>query len=118
MNKRKLGNEKETQACGVLSAAGYEILEQNYYCRAGEIDIIAKDGDVLCSIEVKYRSGASQGGAAAAVTYAKQRAISKAALFYLMKHDMSVDVAMRFDVVTIDGENHKIIKNAFDYCYR
>ena len=113
-----VGDSKELLACRYLSEQGAHILERNFRCRQGEVDIIAKDGDVLCFIEVKYRSGTSQGGAAAAVTYAKQRAISKAALFYLMKHDMSADVAMRFDVVTIDGENHKIIKNAFDYCYR
>ena len=118
MNKRKLGNEKETAACGFLEAAGYRILEQNFYCRAGEIDIIAMDGDILCFIEVKYRSGMTQGGAAAAVTFAKQKAVSKAALFYIMKHNMSTDTAIRFDVVTIDGDMFNIIKNAFDYCYR
>ena len=59
-----------------------------------------------------------QGGAAAAVTYSKQRAISKVAMFYLMKRGMSADTAVRFDVVTIDGESYNIIKNAFVYCYR
>ena len=118
MNKRKLGSEKEKAACAYLEAAGYHILERNFFCRAGEIDIIAKDGEILCFIEVKYRGGTAQGGAAAAVTYSKQRAVSKAALFYLMKHNMSADAAIRFDVVTIDGDTHNIIKNAFDYCYR
>ena len=118
MNKRKLGNEKEAQACDYLEAAGYVIVERNFFCRAGEIDIIARDGNVLCFIEVKYRGSGTQGGAAAAVTFGKQRAVSKAALFYLMKHDMSTDTPIRFDVVTIDADDHKIIKNAFDYCYR
>jgi len=118
MNKRKLGSEKEAEACRHLKDAGYTILERNFYCRAGEIDIIAKDKEVLCFIEVKYRGTMSQGGAAAAVTPAKQRAVSKAALFYLMKHNMSTDVAMRFDVVSVDGDDYRIIKNAFEYCYR
>lgn len=61
MNKRQIGTLYEEKAARCLQAAGYEILERNYRCRAGEIDLIAKDHDFLVFVEVKYRENASMG---------------------------------------------------------
>lgn len=54
-NRRQIGTEEEALAAVFLKAQGYEILEQNFRCRLGEIDIIARDGSALVFIEVKYR---------------------------------------------------------------
>ena len=61
MNKRKLGEEKERFVCEYLKTGGYRILEQNFRCRFGEVDIVARHGKYLVFIEVKYRSGACSG---------------------------------------------------------
>ena len=92
------------------------ILQYNYRCRAGEVDIVARDGSFLVFCEVKYRRTAGKGGALDAVTCGKQRTISKCALFYLMEHHLT-GAACRFDVVGIEGAAEKItlVKGAFEY---
>lgn len=60
-NRRQIGTEEEALAAVFLKAQGYEILEQNFRCRLGEIDIIARDGSALVFIEVKYRRNAAYG---------------------------------------------------------
>lgn len=115
MNKREVGAEKEAQICKLLEKHGYEIVEQNYRVRQGEIDIIAKDGDYLVFVEVKYRSGLESGEAAAAVNFTKQKQISKVAMYYFATHPVTGDQDIRFDVVAVDGTKVKIFKNAFDF---
>ena len=67
-------------------------------------------------VEVKYRHTSGSGGASAAVNYKKQKMISRASLFYLVRYGYPEDTPCRFDVVAIDGQNIQWIKNAFDYC--
>ena len=62
INNRKLGSKWEHAAADYLKKSGYEILETNFRCRIGEIDIIAKAEDTLCFIEVKYRKTSRYGG--------------------------------------------------------
>ena len=114
MTQRKLGGRYEALAAKYLQSRGYEILEQNYRCRFGEVDLIAKDGDYLTFIEVKYRRGPAQGGALAAVTPKKQRTLAKVAVFYLSSRQKRLDLPCRFDVVGIDGQTITLIKNAFE----
>ena len=59
MNKRQVGTQYESMAVQYLTEAGYHILERNFRCRTGEIDIIAKDGAYLVFVEVKYRASAA-----------------------------------------------------------
>lgn len=113
-NKRQIGTEKEKLAGAYLEKNGYEIIEYNFRCRQGEIDIIAKDGEYLVFCEVKYRSGCKSGTPLEAVDYKKQRAISRCALFYIMKKKFN-DMPCRFDVVGITDTEIQLIKNAFDY---
>ena len=74
-NRRQIGTEEEALAAVFLKAQGYEILEQNFRCRLGEIDIIARDGSALVFIEVKYRRNAAYGTPAEAVNLRKQQKI-------------------------------------------
>lgn len=113
MNKRQLGGEYEKLAAEYLKAQGYVILEQNYRCRSGEIDLIARDGEYLCFIEVKYRRGISCGSPLKAVGLHKQMQILKVARYYLMKKKLNLDTACRFDVVAIEGNEITLLRNAF-----
>ena len=119
MNKRELGDVRETLACRYLEEQGARIIKRNYRCRLGEIDIIAKDGAYLCFIEVKYRSDDKFGEPEAAVNYKKQKRICKVSKFYLYSNYKSTDIPIRYDVVAISQSDHmltfKWIKNAFDY---
>lgn len=115
-NRRKTGAVYERAAGAYLESRGYVILQYNYRCRAGEIDIVARDGVSLVFCEVKYRRTAGKGSALEAVTPGKRRTISKCALFYLAEHHLT-GTDCRFDVVGIDGPSEKVtlIKGAFDY---
>lgn len=115
MNKRKTGTKYEAEAAVYLKSRGYEILELNYRCRLGEIDIVARDGRYLVFVEVKYRRTNNQGGAAAAVSPAKQRTIWRVAAFYLVQHRLVEDTPCRFDVVAVDGGKINLIQDAFGY---
>ncbi|MGN8887110.1 YraN family protein [uncultured Blautia sp.] len=114
MNKRKIGSCHEEQAAAFLKKQGLYIVERNFRCRTGEIDIIARDGDYLVFTEVKYRRTGESGWASAAVDWHKRQRISRAAQFYLIRHGYA-DIPCRFDVVAIDGNRIQWIRNAFDY---
>lgn len=116
-NKRKTGEKYERKAGAYLSENGYEILEYNFRCRAGEVDIIARDGEYLVFCEVKYRSGDVSGHPAEAVDLKKQRVISRCALYYITSHGLS-DPACRFDVVSFEGDTVTLYRDAFDYAGR
>jgi len=118
MTERRLivGRTGEDVAVQYLLQRGYYILERNYRCRFGEIDLVARDGGTLTFIEVKTRRSRTFGPAAAAVTYTKQRHLIKASQMYMVQHGKRDDLC-RFDVVTIDmdGQESRIelIKDAF-----
>ena len=109
-----MGTAYEKMAGEYLKTQGYEILQYNFRCRMGEIDIIAKDHGYLVFIEVKYRNTAVSGSALTAVTPAKQRVISRVAEYFLTAEYHNVDLLCRFDVIGIDGAQFTWIKNAFD----
>lgn len=112
-NNRAIGTEYEELACEYLLRHGYKILERNFRCRQGEIDIIAKDGDYLVFIEVKYRRNGLEGDPAEAVDYRKQARILRTARFYMNYTRISEDVPCRFDVVAVLGKDVRLIKDAF-----
>jgi putative endonuclease len=114
-NLRKKGGAYESRAAEYLTAQGYQIIEHNFHCRMGEIDLIARDGTYLVFVEVKYRATAAKGMPAEAVSYNKQRKICAAAAYYLMKHGYMENVSVRFDVIAILGEDISLIQNAFPY---
>ncbi|MDD5936468.1 MAG: YraN family protein [Clostridiales bacterium] len=114
MNKRVVGNAKETEAIHYLTKLGFTILERNFYTRAGEIDIVAKDGDYLAFVEVKYRWNLRCGFPSEAVTKRKQRKIVQCARYYLLTHGYGEETPCRFDVVVFVGEKIDLIKNAYE----
>lgn len=114
INKRKLGSLYEEKAASYLQSRGLQILEKNYRCKLGEIDLIAKDGNCIVFAEVKYRYNMKQGYAAEAVDRRKQMVLKKVAEFYLLAKIHSLDVPCRFDVIGFDGEKIHWISNAFD----
>lgn len=112
-NHRQVGADYEQAAGYYLEQFGYIVLEYNYRCRAGEIDLIAKDGDCLVFCEVKYRADSGKGNPLEVVNIRKQRIIFRCAMQYLTEHRMQ-DVPCRFDVIGIDGGKMTHIKNAFE----
>lgn len=112
-NRRQKGFQYEKLAAAYLQSQGYQILEHNYYCHPGEIDLIAKDGRYLVFVEVKYRSSGISGSALEAVDARKQQRINRCAQVYLKHHGISFETPVRFDVVAVDGTRVTLIKNAF-----
>ena len=102
-NQRMVGSRYEQEAAAFLSKQGLAIREQNFRCRAGEIDLIASQEGTLVFCEVKYRYDSSAGDPAAAVDYRKQQTIFRVAQWYLQKHRLPEDTPCRFDVVAITG---------------
>ena len=112
-NKRKLGNEKEELAAAYLKEQGVQMLDKNFYFHGGELDLVAKDGEYLCFIEVKYRRNSRFGSPEAAVTTAKQRKIIHGAKVYLYQKRYPEETPCRFDVVSICREEIRWIPDAF-----
>jgi putative endonuclease len=115
-----LGQRGEEAAVHYLQKCGFKILERNFRCRAGEVDIIAEEKGDLVFVEVKARSSRLFGDPAEAVTSRKQGQISKAALCYL--GDRHRGRAARFDVVTVRFSGDRvaeveIIRDAFELAY-
>lgn len=115
MNTRLIGSKFEEKAAVYLAKRGYRILERNYRCRFGEIDLIALHQGYLVFVEVKYRSSLKNGIPGAAVDKPKQRKISRTALWYRMKQNIPEEMPCRFDVVGITPADIKLYRNAFDW---
>ena len=94
---RKLGREGELAAAAYLQRKGIRILARNFHCRTGEIDLIARDGDTLVFVEVKTRR---EGVPAEAVTPAKERSLTLAAMTFLRRYE-ALEVRSRFDIIAI-----------------
>ena len=119
MNKRVIGNGNEDLVCKYLISQGLRIISRNFRCRQGEIDIIARDKEYLCFMEVKFRKNSEFGQPQEAVNISKQRKISKVSKYYLYSKNLSFDTPIRYDVIAVsvnEGiKSVKWIKNAFDY---
>jgi putative endonuclease len=112
------GAAAEQLAADYLQARGLKLIARNLRCRAGEIDLVCLDGELLAIIEVRQRSGQDFGGALASVTPVKQRRIIRAAQFVLRSRPGWRNRAIRFDVMAVQGSlqgAHDIIwvKDAF-----
>ena len=115
--RKNLGLKGEILAGKELEKRGYMILERNFTCKIGEIDIIAKNNNTLVFIEVRSRTKSDFGLPEESVNYKKQVKIREVAQYYLSKNNLH-DVNCRFDVVGIVWESNKkikmnLIKNAF-----
>lgn len=104
MNKRKIGADYEDQAALYLQQKGFRIIQRNYRCHIGEIDIIARDGEYLVFVEVKYRQTDSFGTGEFHVDKRKQHTIYRVAQqFLIWNYPEAVLPPCRFDVIAIDG---------------
>jgi putative endonuclease len=114
--RQTLGELGETLACDELRRRGYAILERRYRTRYGEIDIVARHGDVLVFVEVKARVGDAFGTGAAAVTGYKQRRVARMAADFLTRRRLH-DRPCRFDVVSVamgeEAPRIEVIAGAF-----
>ena len=97
MTAKEIGNFGETVAAEYLEKKNISIIKRNFHCRAGEIDIIAKDGDCLVFCEVKTRVSIDYGAPSEFVDFRKQEKLLKTALYYTMRDD----IEMRFDVIEV-----------------
>lgn len=119
MSKQHLyfGKSGEEAAVSLLKDNGYKILLKNYKSKLGEIDIIARDKDTVCFVEVKTRHTDRFGLPQEAISRSKQRQISKAALLYLKENNL-LDRKARFDVVSVvysgDVPKLDLLKDAFE----
>ncbi|MFH0827991.1 MAG: YraN family protein [Candidatus Omnitrophota bacterium] len=113
-----LGKEGEEEALNFLKAQGFRIIARNYRTKFAEIDIIAREKNTYCFIEVKARSTQRFGLAQESVNFIKQSKIAKAALLFLQENNL-LESSSRFDVVAInnqDGKKHfQLIRDAFTY---
>lgn len=114
-NKREMGSRYESLAASFLEQRGYRIVERNYRCHIGEIDLIAMDKGYLVFVEVKYRKTPLFGMPVEAVNLKKRKIISKVAQTYLASKGMS-EVNVRFDIVAVLGDTVTVYENAFDFC--
>jgi putative endonuclease len=97
------GAAAERLAAQYLQLRGLKILERNLRCKAGELDLVCLDKEVLAIVEVRQRQGAEFGGALASVTWAKRRKIIRAARFFLQRKAAWRNFSLRFDVLAIEG---------------
>ncbi len=100
MDKTAIGNRGEDAAAAYLERIGYCIEQRNWRCPIGEIDIIARDEEVLVLVEVKTRRTEKSGSAEEAVSLAKQRRLARLAAAYEASHARR-EAAIRFDVIAI-----------------
>lgn len=116
-SRMELGSKGEELAVAFLKQRGYTILEKNFRCKFGEIDIIALERKTLVFVEVKTRSSLGFGSPQTSVTQKKQDQLTKVALFYLQKKQLFNREA-RFDVVAVELNSAKrqieLIRNAFE----
>jgi len=114
LSRQQMGADCEQQARRLLEQAGLTFVVANVRFRAGEIDLIMRDGQTWVFVEVRYRRNALFGGAAASVTRAKQQKLLKAAAMWLSRRRESLETAdCRFDVVAITGTRVDWLPNAF-----
>ncbi len=106
------GQRGEERAIAYLCARGYSVIERNFRCRLGEIDIVAREGDALAFVEVRTRSDGRRGTALETITLAKQRRIARVAGYYLSVRNLHFALC-RFDVLGITGEQVELIRDAF-----
>lgn len=117
MNRAFTGRLGELEAAKFLERNGYRVLERNYRCKYGEIDLVARDGQTIVFVEVKTRGSGLFGGPTESVDARKQRKILLTSQFYIESNRL-VDADLRFDVVGVEiregALSFELVKNAFE----
>jgi putative endonuclease len=110
--KQDQGRHWEQAALAYLTRNGLVLVEANFQCKGGEIDLVMRDGAALVFVEVRQRANRRHGGAAASITPAKIRRLVRAAQYYLLRFPATPPC--RFDVVAIDGDQLEWLRNAIE----
>ena len=100
-SRRARGDGAEGLAAAWLERQGYRVVARNHRTRRGEVDLICRDGETLCFVEVRSRARTDYGSPVASVTVAKARRVVAAATHYALRHG-GLEQPMRFDVVGVD----------------
>ncbi len=111
-DRRKIGSDAEEEALQFLLQNGLNLVERNYRCRFGEIDLIMLHDKELVFVEVRKRKSMDFGGALQSVSFVKQSRLIKAARHYLMKYRQPP--ACRFDVIAMEGNQCQWLKNVIE----
>ncbi|MDM8532264.1 YraN family protein [Anaerolineales bacterium HSG25] len=104
--RKKTGNQGESIAVEYLIQQGFSIIERNWRCAIGEVDIVAQQAEVLVFVEVRTRHGQKYGRATESITPTKQQRLIALAETYLQQHEDYADSAWRIDVVAIQLGRH------------
>ena len=109
----ELGRRGEDAAMHYLERCGFEIIDRNWTCRFGEVDIVAVEDECLVFIEVKTRRSVEAGLPEEAITRTKQRRYERIAMCYLMEAGIDCDIAFRFDAIGIcvTGKNRAVLRH-------
>jgi len=112
---RQQGEAAETVALQYLEKQGLHLIERNFHCKLGELDLIMRDGTHLVFIEVRARRNTRYGRPAETVAYRKQQRLLRSAAFYLQRRRL--DLPCRFDIIGLSGDSDSVkvewIKDAF-----
>jgi len=115
--KKEIGQKGEDRAVSYLKGLKYQILERNYRCKLGEVDIIARDNDTLVFIEVRTRSSLAFGLPQESINRKKRHQLSKVALEFMIRRKLK-NTSARFDIVAISLEPGRervdLIRDAFE----
>lgn len=115
--RKQFGKFSEHEACHFLQARGFILIQQNYFCRYGEIDLIMQDQDDIVFVEVRSRSRLDYGHAIETINHDKIKKLIKTGQHFLQARQWLYKVNSRFDVVAIHQIASKIqiewVKNAF-----
>jgi len=114
MDRRQIGSLAENSACAFLEAQGFTIVIRNFLRRVGELDVVARAGDLLVVVEVRTRASDAYGGAAASIGRAKQRRIAATAALLLQSRRDLRQCRVRFDVIIVRNGAIEWLKHAFD----
>jgi putative endonuclease len=114
MDRRQTGTLAENSACAFLEAQGFSIVARNFLRRIGELDVVARAGQLLIVAEVRTRASDRFGGAAASIGRAKQRRIAGTTALLLRRHPELRECRVRFDVIVIRDGKVERLKHAFD----
>lgn len=113
MDRRQIGSLAENSAAAFLEAQGFSIVTRNFLRRVGELDIVARSGDLLVVAEVRTRASDRYGGAAASIGWSKQRRIVATTSLLLQRHSELRNCRVRFDVLIVRDGAIEWLKHAF-----
>lgn len=108
------GAEAETRALRYLEDQGLRLIDRNWRCKAGELDLVLQDGVTTVIAEVRSRARGDFGAAIETIGWRKRQRIERATRLWLMRHPQHAERPLRFDVVTLDGATVEWTREAFD----